>query len=103
MSYLNEGYRLNLDRCLFNTPQRTLEDPVCGNGIREGNETCNCGSVEVKLSLPHTCSASGGKVIGVGVHIYIYVCGPKKKLKSYFSDRLTFQTFAVGLLVKLID
>ena len=87
VSYLNEGYRNNLDRCLFNTPQRTLEDPVCGNGIREGNETCDCGSVEVKLSLPHTCSASGGKVIGVGVHIYICLWAKKKFV---FSDRLTF-------------
>ena len=31
-----------------------------------------------------------GKVIDVGVHIYIlYVCGPKK-FELYFSDRLTF-------------
>ena len=28
-----------------------------------------------------------GKVIGVGVHIQcLYVCGPKKKFESYFSD-----------------
>ena len=51
VSYLNEGYRLNLDRCLFNTPRRTLEDPVCGNGIREGDETCDCGSFEVNALL----------------------------------------------------
>ena len=46
--------------------------------------------------LPHMRSNSGGKVIGVGVPIYIYICvyiyniydcEPKK---SYFSDRLTF-------------
>ena len=30
------------------------------------------------------------KVIGVDVHIRIYVCGQKKKFESYFSDRLTF-------------
>ena len=34
-------------------------------------------------------SASGGKVIRDGIHIYIYVCG-RKKLESYFSDQLTF-------------
>ena len=31
-----------------------------------------------------------GKVIGRGVHIYIYVCGRKKNFESYFRDRLTF-------------
>ena len=33
-----------------------------------------------------------GKVTGVGVHICICVCGPKKYFESYFSDRLTFST-----------
>ena len=53
--------------------------------------------------LSRTCSASRGKVIGVGVHIYvgIYVCGPKK-IESYSIDS-TFQTFAVELLVEFID
>ena len=50
--------------------------------------------------------------IGVGVHIYnIYihvyniccVCGQKNILESYFNDPVTFQTFAVGLLVEWID
>ena len=32
-----------------------------------------------------------GKVIGRGVHIYIYIClWSKKKFESYFRDRLTF-------------
>ena len=32
-----------------------------------------------------------GKVIGRGVHIYIYIClWSKKKIESYFRDRLTF-------------
>ena len=33
------------DSCLFNTPTETVGDPVCGNGIREGNEVCDCGSL----------------------------------------------------------
>ena len=41
--------------------------------------------------LPRMRSASGVKVIGAGVHIYIYIClWTKKKIESYFSDRLTF-------------
>ena len=36
-----------------------------------------------------------GKVIGVGVHIHIYVCGPIFFFESYFSDRLTFSNLHV--------
>ena len=32
------------DSCLFNTPTEMVGDPVCGNGIREGSEVCDCGS-----------------------------------------------------------
>ena len=45
-----------------------------------------CGSFVVVIT-PHT-QREWGKVIGVGVHVY--VCGPRKKIESYFSDRLTF-------------
>ena len=43
-----------------------------------------------RFTPPH--SASGGKVIRAGVHIYIciYMFVDKKKFESYFSDRLTF-------------
>ena len=46
-----------------------------------------------------------GKVIGVGVHIYIYIC-----LWTFFillnhtlAIDSPFQTFTVGLLIKFID
>ena len=42
-----------------------------------------------------------GKVIGVGVHIY--VCGPKKNLNRTLAIDSPFQTYAVGLLVEFID
>ena len=42
-----------------------------------------------------------GKVIGVGVHIY--VCGPKKILNRILAIDSPFQTCAVGLLVEFID
>ena len=44
-------------------------------------------ATRVKSLLPARASDQG-KVIGVGVHIYI--CGHQKKFESYFSDRLTF-------------
>ena len=43
----------------------------------------------VIIITPHE-QRKRGKVIGVGVHICIYVCLWTKKIKSYFSDRLIF-------------
>ena len=44
-----------------------------------------------------------GKVIGCGVHIYIYVCERKKNLNRTLEIDSPFQTFSVGLLVEFID
>ena len=44
-----------------------------------------------------------GKVIGRGAHIYIYVCGRKKKLNRTLEIDSPFQTLTVGLLVEFID
>ncbi len=39
--YANGG-----DSCLFNIPANVVGDPVCGNGIQEENEACDCGTPE---------------------------------------------------------
>ena len=56
---LNDGFTLyNLGTCLNNEPTETVGDPVCGNGIREDDEVCDCGSPQVGviqcIHLPHT-------------------------------------------------
>ena len=57
---LNNGFNsvFPLNRCLTNEPSMTVGDPVCGNGVREGEEVCDCGNAEVRclsstpLTLP---------------------------------------------------
>ena len=56
----------------------------------------------VMFITPHA-QRERGKVIGLGVLIYIYMFVVKKNLNRTLAIDLPFQTFAVGLLVEFID
>ena len=61
-------------------------------------------SLSELIITPHA-QRERGKVIGRGVHIYIYiyVCGRKKNLNRTLEIDSPFQTLTVGLLVEFID
>ena len=70
VSDLDTGFNtFSLDRCLFNQPTMTVGDPVCGNGIREGDEICDCGS-PLECGDPccnaTTCQLASGAQCGAG-------------------------------------
>ena len=66
---------------------------------RERGKVIGCG-VHIYIFTPHA-QRERGKVIGCGVHIY--VCERKKYLNRKLEIDSPFQTFAVGLLVEFID
>ena len=63
---------------------------------------CSGGTHMHMQLLPRTGSTSGGKVIGVGIHIYVCLW-----TKTFFNRTLaidsSFQTFEVGLVVEFIN
>ena len=58
---------------------------LCGYAIPPGILL----SANLLVITPHA-QRERGKVIGRGVHIYIYMSVVEKKFESYFRDRLTF-------------
>ncbi len=86
------GYSRNLDSCLSNEPTMTVGEPSCGNGIREGNEICDCGSPEVKRAGSAdirgccNCPTLGWMSIIV-VSIHIRNCQKKQFFCGTYSPR----------------
>ena len=75
-------------------------------GSHYTNDTKHTQTVELfRLIITPHAQRERGKVIGCGVHIYlyIYVSGRKKYLNRTLEIDSPFQTFAVGLLVEFID
>lgn len=55
---LHQGlHNLNLKRCLYDVPEAIIGNPVCGNGIQEDGELCDCGTVDVSII---TCISKPG-------------------------------------------
>ena len=70
LSDLNTGFTAhNTDRCLTNEPTMNVADPVCGNGVRESDEICDCGG-ETECTDPccnaTTCQLVSGAQCGSG-------------------------------------
>ena len=57
------------DTCLFNIPTTMVGSPRCRNGIREGNEVCDCGNMQ-ECSDPccnaATCQLAAGAQCSAG-------------------------------------
>ncbi|GFO40891.1 disintegrin and metalloproteinase domain-containing protein, partial [Plakobranchus ocellatus] len=58
MAATTEAFHLGMDYCLRNVPEYLYGGPVCGNGLKEDGEECDCGLPEDctnQCCNPHTC------------------------------------------------
>ena len=92
-------------------PNREKKGKSCKSGfwLKNGGgfEIKTCSDLFAAIKHPTSyflsrSSASGGRVIGAGVHIYICLWA-KKYLNRTLAIDSPFQTFAVGLLVEFIN
>eukprot|EP00731_Ephydatia_muelleri_P019725 Em0012g550a len=81
LQFLSNGLNnANLGVCLTNDPAATVGAPVCGNGILEGNEICDCGTP--KECKNPCCNATTCK-LATGAQCTSGVCCASCKFKTY--------------------
>ena len=73
-NYLNTGLtKTTVGSCLGNIPTMSVGNPVCGNGIREGNEICDCGTVQVHFGCPNNYVNERFRFTMMLCHMHVYV------------------------------
>ena len=82
---LMQGFTMfNLDHCLSNQPSMSVADESCDNGIREGNEVCDCGSAQEctdPCCNPATCQLASDAQCSAGE-----CCSSTCQLLSYGTE-----------------
>lgn len=74
----------NGDSCLFNSPSLSVATPQCGNGIREGDEVCDCGGTQEctdPCCNPATCQLADGAQCSLGA-----CCDSQCNLRAYGTE-----------------
>eukprot|EP00731_Ephydatia_muelleri_P013616 Em0007g926a len=80
-SYLNTGLTTtSIGSCLGNVPTMSAGSPICGNGIREGNETCDCGTVQ---ECNDPCCNAANCTLAKGAQCASGACCSKCQFVSY--------------------
>ena len=84
---------LQLGRCLTNEPLVTLGEPMCGNGIREREEVCDCGSVQVSEAtwtlLSLSTHAFSGLALKKQKYIIIHCIEIESATYTWYDNNIT--------------
>lgn len=74
---MNLAFHHGMDYCLKNTPSNVFGGPVCGNGLLEDGEECDCGlpkSCNSSCCNPHTCMFHGDATCATGPCCNLATC-----------------------------
>ncbi|KAL8618034.1 hypothetical protein ACOMHN_021754 [Nucella lapillus] len=78
---LHEAFELGMDYCLRNPPATIFDGPVCGNGLVEEGEECDCGLEEDctnRCCNASACMLHSQAECGTGRCCDLSTCKPKK-------------------------